>query len=191
MKVLAAILLLCSTHSALAAWTLDNARSQVSFVSIKAGNAAEVHRFTETSGQITSDGTATLTIQLASVDTLIPIRDERMRETLFETELFPTATVVTPLDMKRLEAIPDGGTLEIASEVILLYRDSEVPYTADLLVSRLSSERVVVATLKPLIVNAGSLGLAPGVEALREVAGLPSISLAVPVSVVLTFSSKP
>ncbi len=33
-----------------AAWTLDNDASQVSFVSVKAGDAGEVHRFTEISG---------------------------------------------------------------------------------------------------------------------------------------------
>jgi hypothetical protein len=41
--------------------------------------------------------------------------------------------------------------------------------------------------MKPIIVNAGSLNLVEGVEALRESAGLPSISKAVPVTFVLQF----
>jgi hypothetical protein len=40
---------------------------------------------------------------------------------------------------------------------------------------------------KPVVVNAPEFKLAEGVEALREIAGLPSISLAVPVSFVLAF----
>jgi len=78
-----------------AAWTLDNDSSQVSFVSVKAGDAGEVHRFTEISGGLSADGNASVTIQLASVDTLIPLRDERLREMLFQTDMFPTALLRT------------------------------------------------------------------------------------------------
>ena len=191
MKLLTGLTLILLGPAALGAWNLDPTRSQISFVSIKAQSVAEAHRFTETSGRISSDGTATLTIQLASVDTLIPIRDERMREMLFRTDLFPTATVIARLDLKQLEALAPGSTLEITSEVVLNFQDRDLPFTAELLVSRLSAKRVVVATLKPIIVNAASLGLTDGVEALREIAGLPSISTAVPVSVVLTFNEVP
>jgi hypothetical protein len=45
----------------------------------------------------------------------------------------------------------------------------------------------MVSSRKPVIVNAASVDLADGIEALREVANLPSISKAVPVSFVLTF----
>jgi len=43
-----------------------------------------------------------------------------------------------------------------------------------------------VTTLAPLIITAESVGLVAGVESLREIAGLPSISRTVPV----TFSVK-
>ena len=66
-------------------WTLDNAGSRLSFVSIKATNVAEVHTFDALSGSVGGDGHARVVIQLASVNTLIPIRDERMREMLFQT----------------------------------------------------------------------------------------------------------
>lgn len=188
MKLLFATLLIVFAPTALGAWNLDPTRSQISFVSIKAQSVAEVHRFTEVSGRISADGIATLTIQLASVDTLIPIRDQRMREMLFRTDLFPTATVLTSLDLKTLEALAPGSTLEIATEVVLNFQDRELPFTADFLVSRLSDKRVVAATLKPILVNAANLGLTDGIEALRDVAGLPSISSAVPVTVVLTFN---
>ncbi|MEZ5550568.1 MAG: YceI family protein [Pseudomonadales bacterium] len=191
MKLLFATLLMVFGPAAFGAWNLDPTRSQISFVSIKAQSVAEVHRFTEVSGRISADGIATLTIQLASVDTLIPIRDQRMRETLFRTDLFPTATVLTSLDLKALDSLAPGSTLEIATEVVLNFQDRELPFTAELLVSRLSARRVVAATLKPIIVNAANLGLTDGIEALREVAGLPSISSAVPVSVVLTFNRAP
>ena len=59
--------------------------------------------------------------------------------------------------------------------------------TFDITVSRLTDNRILVASRKPVIVNASQVGLLAGVEKLREVAGLPSISPAVPVSFVLAF----
>jgi len=46
---------------------------------------------------------------------------------------------------------------------------------------------VMVASTKPLIVDAAKFGMTEGVEKLREIAGLQSISNAVPVSFVMTF----
>ena len=59
-------------------------------------------------------------------------------------------------------------------------------YTADVLVTRTESG-VLASTVKPIIVMADTHGLVSGVEALREVAGLPSISRAVPVSFNVVF----
>jgi hypothetical protein len=58
--------------------------------------------------------------------------------------------------------------------------------SAELLVTRVG-DGVLVSTRKPIIVNAEPFGLAAGVEALREVAGLSRISHAVPVSFVVEF----
>jgi len=83
------ILLLFVALPAYADWTLDNASSQLSFVTVKAQDVAEVHTFSELSGTVWKDGIASVTVQLASVDTLIPIRDERMREVLSIPACFP------------------------------------------------------------------------------------------------------
>jgi len=77
----------------------------------------------------------------------------------------------------------------VTTEIMLSISDTQVPVAAELLVSRLAGDRMLVATLKPVIVNAASVSLAEGVEQLREIAGLPSISKAVPVSFVLQFVS--
>jgi len=55
---------------ALAAWDLDAERSTVQFLSVKNASVAEVHHFTEVSGGIDDDGQATVTIDLASVETI-------------------------------------------------------------------------------------------------------------------------
>ena len=181
------VLLLLAALPAHADWTLDNSGSQLSFVTIKATDVAEVHTFTELSGSVGADGHARVVIQLASVDTLIPIRDERMREILFQTDLFPTATADARLDLRKLQGLAPSTSMTFTTELLLRLSDTELPITTDLLVSRLAGDRMLVTTLKPIVVNAGAVALADGVEQLREIAGLPSISKAVPVSFVLQF----
>lgn len=171
-----------------AAWTLDNDSSQVSFVSVKAGDAGEVHRFTEISGELSSGGNASVTIQLASVDTLIPLRDERMRELLFQTNLFPTASLSTNIDMDALNAIEPGDSMDMAANLTLELHGQQLSLAAEMIVARLGNDRLMVSSRKPVIVNAASVDLVNGIEALREIANLPSISKAVPVSFVLTFN---
>lgn len=170
-----------------ASWTLDNNASQVSFVSVKAGDAGEAHRFTQISGSLAADGTATVSIDLASVDTMIPIRDERMREMLFETALFPSATLSTGIDMKTLGAIGTGESMIMTVTLSLDLHDRKIALPAEMIVARLGHHRLMISSRKPVIVNAASVGLADGIEALREIAKLPAISKAVPVSFVLTF----
>jgi hypothetical protein len=170
-----------------AEWTLENSSSQLSFVTIKATDVAEVDTFTELSGSVGIDGHARVVIELASVDTLIPIRDERMREILFQTDVFPTATAEAQLDLNRLQGLARGASTVVSTELLFSIGDADLPITTDLLVARLADDRMLVATLKPIIVNADAVSLAAGVEQLREIAGLPSISKAVPVSFVLQF----
>lgn len=80
------------------AWVLDGDRSQVSFITVKAGQVAEVHHFAELSGSVSADGGATVEIDLASVETNVDIRNERMRDILFQVAEFPQAEVSATLD---------------------------------------------------------------------------------------------
>ncbi len=187
------ILIITSTLAAgpsLAAWTLDNDTSQVSFVSVKAGDAGEVHRFKQLSGSLSDDGDASVIIQLASVDTLIPLRDDRMREMLFQTALFPTASLRASIDMDVLNEIKPGDGIDMTVNIKLDLRDQQVDLPADMIVAKLGDHKLMVSSRKPVIVNAASVDLVEGIEALRQIANLPSISKAVPVSFVLTFEEN-
>jgi hypothetical protein len=174
---------------AFAAWTLDGDESMVSFVSVKAGDVAEAHWFTEVSGSIDDDGVVSVVIQLASVDTMIPIRDERMREMLFKTDLFPTATLSSKIDLAEVGSIGAGNTRYMVTELMLGLNGQKVALTADIAVSHAGDATYIVSSRKPIILNAASVGLVDGIEALREVAGLSAISKAVPVSFMLSFKS--
>jgi hypothetical protein len=62
------------------------------------------------------------------------------------------------------------------------------PVEGQVLVVPMDKDRVSITTVAPIIVQASSLGLESGVEALREIAGLPSIGYSVPVTFSLTFT---
>ena len=184
---LLALLVGCAQEPATGPWRLDNSQSTLSFVSTKAVDVAEVHRFTELSGAVDAAGAVRVAIELASVDTLIPIRDERMRELLFNVPVFPRATVTGAVNLEVFEAMPAGTSMEAAQDLTVELHGVSAGVAAEVLVSKVARDRVVVASLRPVIVSAGVFGLGAGVEALREVAGLPSIGSSVPVSFVLSF----
>lgn len=177
-----------NVSSAFAQWTLNNDNSQLSFVSIKAGNIGEVHKFGQLTGELTTEGQLTVEVELASVDTLIPIRDDRMQQLLFETDIFPKATFTASIDMAEVNAVEVGSSkaLEISGD--LKIRDRTTSISPKVMVTRIAEGAVLVNTLQPLLLNADAVGLTDGVEKLREIAGLPSISSAVPVTFVLTFN---
>ena len=172
--------------SASAHWELDNNSSTLSFVTVKADHVGEVHTFDQLSGDINDDGSVQITIELASVNTLIDIRNERMQNMLFETNLFPQATISWEIDLDAVAEMDAGVSQAISVDFDLAIHGESSSYTADVLVTRTESG-VLASTVKPIIVMAATHGLVSGVEALREVAGLPSISRAVPVSFNVVF----
>ena len=188
-RFLITVFLLSVAGSAFAEWALDNDDSHLNFISIKAGNIAELHQFHKFSGSVDDKGNVLVDIDLTSVDTSIETRDGRMREFLFETDTYPTAQFTAAIDMEVLEDIDEGdsGIMKVAGQLAI--HGATLPLEVELLVSRLESDELVVSTAKPVIVNAGDVGLAAGVEKLRELAGLPSISLAVPVTFNLVFEN--
>jgi len=181
-----ALLLTLVAAPALAQWTLDNDASELSFVTVKADHVAEVHTFEVLSGSVASNGDVSISIELASVNTLIPIRNERMQAMLFEIDLFPEAEITSSVNMDELLAMQAGESDSMSLELDLDMHGRVDSYTTDVIVTR-TGTGVVVSSLKPIVVNAANHDFVSGVESLREVAGLPSISRAVPVSFTVVF----
>ena len=174
------------TGVAQAHWSLDNDASSLSFVTVKAEHVAEVHTFDSLSGTIGDDGGVEITIELASVNTMIAIRNERMQEMLFETNLFPDATISGSINLDALTGMDAGTSVARQIDFELSLHGQSVALVADVQITR-TGEGVIVSTLKPIVVMADSFALVAGVEKLREVAGLPGISRAVPVSFTVVF----
>ena len=175
------------TANAQAQWQLVNEASQLNFISIKATHIAESHTFTKLLGSVNDAGQANLTIDLASVETMIPIRNERMGTMLFEIASFPTAEFTAQVDLEAFNQLSVGATQDMALNGELSLRSTTLPLNTNVRIIKLDGNRVQVQTLKPIILNASSLSVVEGIEKLRNVAGLPSISHSVPVTFSLIF----
>jgi polyisoprenoid-binding protein YceI len=182
-----ALILACS--STLAEWKLVPDKSHLSFVSTKKEHVAETHAFKSLQGSVDDAGIGKVTVDLASVDTGIEARDKQMREALFQTKEHPTAVYTVSLDdatVARISALPPGEQLTMVLEGELSLHGAKQPLSADVIVTKSGVNRVQVASARPVVVQAEKFDLAQGINKLAEVAGLTSISYAVPVSFVLT-----
>jgi polyisoprenoid-binding protein YceI len=165
--------------------TLDASRSAVNIVSIKKGHVAETHHFTQLSGAITGND-AQLTINLASIETGVAKRNERMKQHLFEVATFAHAVAHVTVDPAWLN-LPTGTVKQITTDVAVDLHGVTKTLSTTLTVVA-TNDGVLVSTSAPLLLKAADFGLDDGIEKLRTLAKLPSIAHAVPVDVQLYFT---
>jgi hypothetical protein len=187
-RYLACLCLALAPVAASAQWELDGGSSSLTFITTKNASVAETHTFGDMVGFISPDGRAQVGIDLDSVETAIPIRNKRMRELLFETVQFPTANITAEVAAEVLAAVSEGGRELIDLPITVAMHGAESQYSVPALVTGHDDGGIEVITLQPIIVNAADFNLGKGVAALQEVAGLASISTAVPVSAHLLFT---
>lgn len=170
-----------------AAWELDNERTVINFVTVKNTNIAELHYFKSVAGVIGDNGSAQVTIDLDSVETLVPIRNQRIRELLFETVRFPSAMLTAQVP-DTLSQLATGESANGEIELTLELHGSSKTYDAVVAVTHTTDGSLQVTLLRPLLVQAADFELAAGIKVLQEVAGLSSITTAIPVSAHLVFT---
>ena len=184
-KLVLLVLFLIAPIMVQAGWNLDESNSSIEFISIKNNQISESHNFQKISGSITSEGLVNVTVDLDSVDTKIPIRDERMRKLFFETKLFPSATFLAQIPILELEFKDEhfrigevngrlnlhGMEVDLKSKVMILHKNNTL--------------RII--TNHPILISAENFNLTQGIARLQEIAGLGSISSVVPVILDLVF----
>jgi hypothetical protein len=185
--VAAALFIGVLSNAASAAWELDSQRSAVQFMSVKNASVAELHHFKSITGGISDTGAAKVILDLDSVETLVPIRNQRMRELLFETVRFPAATLSAEVP-ESLMGLAVGESRDTSIELTVDLHGDKATYIAEVLVTGIAGGGLQVVLSEPILVNAADFQLEAGIEVLREVAGLNNISTAVPVSAQLLFT---
>jgi polyisoprenoid-binding protein YceI len=179
-----------SSSIATAAWTLNTTNSYLNFATTKNTHNLEVHNFTAISGDISGAGMATLTIDLNTVNTGVALRDQRMRDLLFETVTYPTATVTVAVPATLISGLAVGQVASTDISASLNLHGVTGAITTRVSVQKLSASRVLVQSIAPVLVKAGDYSLTNGVEALRAAVGIASISVAVPVDFALVFDAR-
>ncbi|MDG1837043.1 MAG: YceI family protein, partial [Pseudomonadales bacterium] len=157
------------------------------FATIKNSAVVESHTFERFSGEVTLSGAANIRVDLASVETRIPIRNERMGTLLFNIDQFPSLDISSKLDIKSLANMEEGASTHLEVPAKINLHGAEANILLPLVLTRLSSKRFQVVTTKPVIAYASQFGLTKGVEALRLIAQLATITPAVPVTFSLIF----
>lgn len=178
--------LLCASAIAMAApsfadWSISSEQSAIHFSSIKKNTIGEVHSFGELSGALAKDGSFNAEIALTSVDTGIEIRDTRMQEHLFETAKYPSAKVSAALPKDLMKSLKKGASLTESVTFTLDLHGKQVELTSDVAIV-VGKKTIQVDTIAPIMLDAASFGLVPGIETLKKLAGLDAIATAVPVT---------
>ncbi|APE07799.1 hypothetical protein BM528_17485 [Alteromonas sp. RW2A1] len=186
MRTLSTALLTCGlAFPAAADWTIDGDTSALHFLSTKNSQVTEVHKFDSFNGNLSDSGKLNVEVDLSSVNTAIDIRNKRMQEMLFNVSKYATAIFEATLtdSMMKLNA---GDVVNGKVDGILTLHGQAVPTTFAVTVSQVDEDTLTVSTSAPTLIKAESFGLAKGVAALQEIAGLKSITTTVPVTFSVT-----
>ena len=190
MKYFVFLALTCFSLFAHSEWVVDTKNSHVGFASVKNKTIAENHRLSGLSGSVGSDGQALVNIDLATVETLVPIRNERIREILFDVANFPSATIKTKLDMDQINSISSGETEGLRIPLSIGLKSIKISKSVMVNVVRSGENIYDVASADPIMIRASDFSLLDGVKTLKEMAGLQSIEPVVPVTFNLRFVGK-
>jgi len=180
---------LLSSASALADWQLTQP-SEVTFVTGKNSHLLEVHRFGRLSGEVSDSGLAKVEIDLTSIDSRIPIRDQRMRDLLFEVSSFAKATIEAQLPAELLAELKAGKVQQIELPAKLNLHGSDEELNLKLLAVPAKDGQLVVTSLRPVLIHANDFAMTKGIRLLQDIAKLKVIAEVVPVNLTLTFKAQ-
>lgn len=175
----------CSQSGDDGAWHVDDETSSLSFVTVKNGDVDEEHELSGIAGWADTAGQIRFVLDMSSVETFIDIRNERMAEHLFQTADFPEAHVSARYDVTAYDALAVGDSVEQALDFRLSIREMPVDLSTTVTITRLAEDRIRVESSAPVTVLAAPLQLEDGIETLRGLAGLDSITPSVAVSFVV------
>ncbi|MRI34711.1 hypothetical protein EOPP23_17145 [Endozoicomonas sp. OPT23] len=172
-------LLLLSTFTVLnvqAAWILDNERSKFYFTFTKNTHLATTATFEQLKGSISDKGTAMLYIDLASLESGIVKRDNRLRELFFRVADFPMAEVSVRLSKRIEKKIITGETVLIKSSAKVKLNGKQVRMRPELSVYQHENGDIEVSSIQPVLLNATTFDYDDQVQAMVDLAGVNNIS---------------
>ena len=168
-------------------WDLKAAQSQIQYITIKNGDIAESNHFTLFSGKVDAAGTAQIDIALNSVETFVDTRNSRMKEFVFKTEQYPSATIKAALPMDNFKGYALGTRQKFETDITVSMAGQAQDYSAEFMITPISANKVLVESAAPIMVEAGDFAFEAGIAKLQSLANLQAITPIVPVSFSLIF----
>lgn len=163
-------------------WSAVQDESVIAFGSIKGNDYGEVNSFEAVTGQVNEKGNVTLSIALSSLETNIDIRNERIIEHIFKAT-DAVAQLNGQIDFDQVHDLKVGETTNVDFEGVLSFVGVEADVEAELFVARLAQDRVLVTTANMIMLSTEDLGMTAGIDKLKELASLDSITRVTPVTV--------
>lgn len=180
MKKLALVVAAALSFSAAADWSVNSAQSSLNFVSVKNDVVAETHSFKDLTGKLTEAGEFSVAIPAMSIDTIIPIRNERILEHVLAAKQYATINAKGKVDSKVFTGLKTGDSVVVDQALDLTLLTKTQSLMAKVKVTKVSDSQLVVTTVAPIMLDVNKFELNVGVEKLRELAGLKAISPMVP-----------
>ena len=175
------------SSAAYADWILDAENSNISYGTVKNDMIGENNTFKTISGHLNNDGQIDIDIDLSSIDTLIEIRDGRMRDIVFKVSENATAKLSGEIDLKAYDNQEIGTSRIIETTVSLELVGQKLEHDVKLLVTRLAKNKVMVTPHGVMFIDADDYDLVDAIEILRNLAGLDSIASVISMGFYLTF----
>lgn len=172
--------------SGLEKWTLNTDNSRINFVTVKNSNIAETHVFNEFRGHV-RDGKASITIRPDSVDTQVPIRNERMRKLLFETGIYPSIEVTANVG-DAIKRLGSGSSILVVIPAAVAMHGVSKKLSIDVRISKLDADTLIVASTQPVLISAANFNMLQGITALASLVNNLPIIETVPVNFSLQLS---
>ena len=188
MKVFTVSLALAFSSLSMADWSLQQP-SSIHFLTSKNTHTTEIHNFKKFDASINASGLAKLTIDLTSVDTRIGIRDERMQEHLFETSRFSQASFEAEIPAKILAKVRDGQQTQFELKGKISLHGEQAQAYSQVMISPNKDNTITVTSITPMLIDAASFKLVAGINKLKALAGLKSITYTVPLTFNLSFKA--
>lgn len=155
-------------------WDLDPDRSNIRFQSIKNtkdGMKVESSSFATFTGGIEPDGSAEVKVMLDSVDTLVDLRNVRMRFLFFETFLYPEATISLELTDDMVQNLESNRRAMLNLPYIFDLHGVQIPMQSPVTITLLNNNEVSVASAAPISIEANAFGLSENITKLEEAVG--------------------
>ena len=190
------IILFCTfSYAAVADWNLNKQESAITYLSNKIligslFSIYEQNQFMDIDGHIGKNGQVRLVVNMKSVDTKIPIRNERIMEHVFKVSEYPQAVIT----LEAGKQLTDIGKMaasgvqvhEVQAELNMVGKTQMV--AGEVTMTLLTPDKLLVQTVKPILLDTQGYDMGTGFEALKNIAKLFNIPTTIPVSFTLVFT---